>query len=111
MLSLYSGSQPVAGTNVVLATEIARFLIGTLGTRMAAVFTLVVTNLGRRTGVVPQWLVVVGYLSALLLFVVPPHVVWIAFLFPLWVLALSLHILITSFRTHDQWTEPSAASQ
>jgi hypothetical protein len=111
MLSLYSGGQPVAGTNVVLATEIARFLIGTLGTRMAAVFTLVVTNLGRRTGVVPKWLVIVGYASALLLFVVPPHVVWIAFLFPLWVLVLSLDILFASFRTHDVWTEPSAASR
>jgi hypothetical protein len=110
MLSLYTGSHPVAGTNVVLATEIARFLIGTLGTRMAAVFTLVVTNLGRRTGVVPRWLVVVGYISALLLFVIPPHVVWIALVFPLWVLILSVQILITSIRTDDKWTETPPAA-
>jgi hypothetical protein len=110
MLSLYSGGQQVAGTNVVLATEIARFLIGTLGTRMAAVFTLVVTNLGRRTGVVPRWLVVFGFVCALLLFVVPPHVVWIALVFPLWVLVLSVQILLTSFRTDDKWAVETPAS-
>jgi hypothetical protein len=100
LLSLYSGTHTASPESTLLAVTVARFLIGTLGFRMAAVFTLVVTNLGLRTGVIPRWLVVLGFFVAAALFLVPPHIFWIALLFPVWVLLLSLHILVASFLPH-----------
>ena len=78
------------------ATSIA--LLTTFGIRMAAVFTLVVTNLGRRTEIVPRWLEVSGYGTAVVLFLAPPRTFWAILLFPTWVLLLSGTILVASFR-------------
>jgi hypothetical protein len=40
----------------------------------------------------------VGFVVALVLLLAPPRTVWAVLLFPLWVLLLSLHLLVTSFR-------------
>lgn len=77
-------------------------LMGAFGTRMAAVFTLSVTTLGWRTGLIPRWLVLVGYVVPIILFLTPPITPWAQLLFPTWVLLLSVHILAASFRR----TEP-----
>jgi hypothetical protein len=79
-------------------------LLGAFGARMAAVFTLSVTTLGLRTGLIPRWLGAVGYLVPIALFLTPPLTDWVQLLFPLWVLLLSGHILYVSFR------EPVAGS-
>ena len=65
---------------------------------MAAVFTLVVTNLGRRTAIVPTWLVVIGYVTAVALLLAPPRTILATLLFPTWVFLLSVNILVLSFR-------------
>lgn len=61
---------------------------------MVAVFMLSVTTMGARTGTVPRWLAVPGYVIALLLLLTPPLPSLSQFLFPLWVIALSLYILL-----------------
>jgi hypothetical protein len=66
---------------------------------MVAAFTMVVTNLGRRTGIVPRWLVAVGYETALVLLLAPPRTVWATMLFRGWVLLVTLVIIVTSGRT------------
>jgi hypothetical protein len=101
VLGLFRGDAKVPTASVLLAGQIARFLLATLGFRMAAVFTLATTNLGFRTGILPRWLVVLGFAVAAVLFLVPPHIIWVALLFPGWVLALSLYILYASFRVPD----------
>jgi hypothetical protein len=101
VLELYRGGHQVPTSNVLLAGEIARLLLGALGIRMAAVFTLATTNLGFRTRTIPHWLVVGGFAVAVVLFFVPPHIIWVALLFPAWVLVLSLYILLASFRVRD----------
>jgi hypothetical protein len=98
LLIVYTGPHPVSADSVRLAAAISSVLVGTLDVRMAAVFTLVVTNLGRRTGIIPVWLVVVGYLTGGLLLLVPPRSLWAAMVFPAWVFVLSVHILVTSLR-------------
>ena len=65
LLSALGGTQPVSDDSARLATAQTAVLVGTLGIRMAAVFTMVVTNVGRRTGIVPVWLVIAGYAAAL----------------------------------------------
>jgi hypothetical protein len=65
--------------------------------RMAAVCTLVISTILRRTGLAPRWLVASGYAIAIVLLLTVGSLPWVELLFPAWVLALSLYVLITSF--------------
>jgi hypothetical protein len=98
MLDLYSGPQSASTGDERLASALVGTLLGTFSIRMAAVFTLVTTNLGRRAGIVPTWLVVVGYATAAALLFAPPRTIWATLLFPAWVLLLSVVILVFSLR-------------
>jgi len=98
LLVAYDGPDPLPANDVKLVSALSTALLATFGIRMAAVFTLVVTNLGRRTGIVPRWLQVFGYGTALVLFLAPPRTFWAILLFPTWVLLLSAEILIASLR-------------
>ena len=61
---------------------------------MAAVFVLAVSTAGLRVGSLPRRLGAFGYGTGLLLLLTPPFPRWIELLFPLWVIALSLLILV-----------------
>jgi hypothetical protein len=100
-LDLYASSPQVSVDDARLASALVGAFLGTFGIRMAAVFTLVVTNLGRRTAIVPTWLVVVGYATAAALLLAPPRTILATLLFPTWVFLLSVNILVVSLR-HPQ---------
>ena len=73
-------------------------LLNVYAMRMAAVFTLATSTILLRTSLAPRWLVASGYaIGALLLFTIG-FFSWVELLFPAWVLALSLYVLIASFR-------------
>jgi hypothetical protein len=73
-------------------------LLNVYAMRMAAVFTLATSTILLRTNLAPRWLVAAGYaIGALLLFTIG-FFSWVELLFPAWVLALSLYVLIASFR-------------
>ena len=73
-------------------------LLNVYAMRMAAVFTLATSTILLRTSLAPRWLVAAGYaIGALLLFTIG-FFSWVELLFPAWVLALSLYVLIASFR-------------
>jgi hypothetical protein len=97
-LNLYATSPQVSVDDAQLASALVGAFLGTFGIRMAAVFTLVVTNLGRRTAIVPTWLVVVGYGTGAALLLAPPRTILATLLFPTWVFLLSLNILVLSLR-------------
>jgi len=98
LLTLYDGADSVSPEYVREVGAVSTALLTTFGIRMAAVFTMVVTTLGRRTRIVPRWLVVLGYIVAVVLLLAPPRTEWTVLLFPLWVLLLSLDILVSSLR-------------
>ena len=76
-------------------------LISVYAMRMAAVFTLSVSTLGLRTSAIPRWVCLLGYLvAALLLFASGEHK-WTPFLFPTWVLLVSVVILFTRPQVRD----------
>jgi hypothetical protein len=77
---------------------LASALLGTFGARMAAVFVLAVSTASLRLGSLPSWLVAVGYFTGALLLLTPPLPRWAQMLFPLWVMALSLHVLVREHR-------------
>jgi hypothetical protein len=106
LLSQYGVSAAVPADEVRLVGAVSTALLSTFGTRMAAVFTLVVTNLGRRAGIVPRWLLVVGYVAAVALLLAPPRTLWAVLLFTLWVFLLSLQILLVSVRTGSGGGKP-----
>jgi hypothetical protein len=61
--------------------------------RMAAVFMIVVSTIGVRLGVLPRWLVVSGYLAALVLILNVFYFESLVLVFPAWVAAVSVVIL------------------
>lgn len=95
-LTLYH--EGAAGTSeVIRALQILTSeLMGTFGARMAAVFAISVTTIGLRTGLVPRWLVLIGYVTGLTLLLSPPLTPWVQLAFPTWVMLLSIHILVVS---------------
>ncbi|WP_405592146.1 hypothetical protein [Streptomyces sp. NBC_01092] len=68
-------------------------LLTTYAMRMAAVFIITTSTIGRRLGAFPRPLVVLGYLAGLTLLVIGSDVPWSELVFPAWALILSLDIL------------------
>jgi hypothetical protein len=76
------------------AWTFAAALLRLFGARMAAVFVFSVATTGVRLGTIPRWLAIPGYLTGLLLLATPPLPSLAQLLFPLWIIALSIHILV-----------------
>ncbi|MCC0093938.1 hypothetical protein K7B10_03860 [Streptomyces flavotricini] len=74
-------------------------LLTTYGMRMAAVFVLATSTLGRRLRVLPRPLVAIGTVAGLLLLVVGSSVPYCELVFPTWALIISLYILRTARRS------------
>jgi hypothetical protein len=78
--------------------------------RMGAVFILSTTAIGRRTGIIPRWLVVAGIVSGLVLLLGSNFSTWVNLVLPTWTLFLSVHILLKNAevarRTPDASMEP-----
>ena len=82
--------------------EAAYELMVVYAMRMAAVCTLVISTILRRTNLAPRWLVASGYAIAIVLLLTVGSLPWVELLFPAWVLALSAHVLVVSFRDHPE---------
>ena len=61
--------------------------------RMAAVFMIVVSTIGKRLDIFPRWLVLSGYLAALVLILNVSYIRPLVLVFPAWVTAVSVVIL------------------
>ena len=85
----------------VEAWALASALLGSFGARMAAVFAIAVSTASRRLGSLPTWLAVLGYLTGVLLLLTPPLPRWAQLLFPFWVGAVSVHVLLRERREGD----------
>ncbi|MFD5798546.1 hypothetical protein ACFWIO_34460 [Streptomyces diastatochromogenes] len=72
--------------------------------RMAAVFVCSMSVIGHRLGVLPRWLSVLGFLTALTLLFVSSNVPWAELVFPAWSLVLSVYIIVASGRTRARLT-------
>ena len=72
--------------------SLAHALLTIYGMRMAAVFMISTATITLRYGVIPRWLGIAGYASALALLLGVTVVGWLELLFPLWVLLVSIHL-------------------
>jgi hypothetical protein len=65
-------------------------LIFVFAMRMAAMFVFATSNIGRTTGVLPTWFVVVGFLVGLFLLLSATFSQFLVLVFPVWTLILSI---------------------
>jgi hypothetical protein len=89
---------PPTGRILVFGRHVTNLLLNVYAMRMAAVFTLTTVTIARHTKIVARWLTIAGLASALVLLVGAGIVAWAELLFPVWILALSIDILITRSR-------------
>ncbi|MFD4242521.1 hypothetical protein ACFWP3_13115 [Streptomyces sp. NPDC058525] len=68
-------------------------LLSTYAMRMASVFVLATSTIGRLLGVFPRWLALLGTVVGLVLLVVGSGMPWSELLFPAWALIVSVHVL------------------
>jgi hypothetical protein len=77
-------------------------LLLVFGVRMAAMFVMTSTNLGRASGFMPKWFMYVGYVVAAVLFLSYSLSVWLSAVFPLWVLCLGLLIVYHAYKSDPE---------
>jgi hypothetical protein len=65
-------------------------LIFVFAMRMAAMFVFATSNIGRTTGVLPRWFVIVGFLVGLFLLLSATFSQFLVLVFPVWTLILSI---------------------
>jgi hypothetical protein len=80
---------------LALGRNATSILLNVYAIRMAAVFTLTTVTIARRTQIVSRWLWASGLVTALVLLVGVGISPWVELLFPAWILALSVHILLS----------------
>ena len=66
--------------------------------KMAGMFMISTCTLALRLGIFPRWMAYLGLVLALLLLLTINLFYWAPLVFPLWVLLISVHILLTNLR-------------
>jgi hypothetical protein len=66
--------------------------------KMAAVFMVTASTLAIRTRITPSWMAFAGYVAAAFLLLCSGFFDWTLFVFPAWVLMISIHILRDNLR-------------
>jgi hypothetical protein len=69
-------------------------MLGQFGARMASVFIASAATAGLRSGALPRWLAIIGWITSIVMLVIPPLPNVVQFAFPAWVAAISLLILL-----------------
>jgi hypothetical protein len=98
LIAGHTQSGPPTGGTLLLGRHVTTLLLNVYAMRMGAVFTLTTVTIARHTKIVARWLTIAGLAVALVLLVAAGTVAWTELLFPAWILALSLDILITRSR-------------
>src|SRR5882757_8121024 len=95
-------SGPPGPDILALGRDITGLLLNVYSMRMAAVFTLTTVTIARRTEIVSRWLTVTGVVVAVVLLVAVSFSDWVELLFPAWILALSIDILVAGPKASPQ---------
>jgi hypothetical protein len=100
-----SSGTPGAGT-LALGRNVTGILLNVYAMRMAAVFTLTLVTIARRTAIVSRWLTVAGLVTAVLLLVGVGISAWVELIFPAWILVLSVDVLRAGQRAANSSAPP-----
>jgi hypothetical protein len=80
-----------------LFRQLASTSLNVFGIKMAGVFIMSTCTIVLRTGILPRWLAFSGFVFAAVLLLVITNWLWIALIFPLWMLLTSTCILMAEF--------------
>jgi hypothetical protein len=93
-----SASGATAGGTYGFGRAVTYIALNTYAMRMAGVFMISACTMFVRTGVMPRWMGFLGYGLALILLLTISSFSWVSLVFPAWVFAVSVYILIENFR-------------
>jgi len=79
-------------------------LLNLFAMKMAGVFMVSTCTIGLRSAILPRWVAFIGYACALVLLTVIANWKWIALVFPLWMLLVSMQMLVAEFRSRHAQT-------
>jgi hypothetical protein len=98
------GGVGLAGNDIyVFGFVLMNEIIGNYALRIAGVYMTAIGTLWTKTRVMPRWLIIITYILALGFLVAAERVREARFIFPAWVLVVSVYTLILNYRrTHDQ---------
>ena len=101
--AIFGTYQAVAGTLAdldlfVYATSFTNQIMANYFLRMAGVYMLSTASLWTRTSAVPRWLSIITFIVALGFLLFAGVLRWARFIFPAWVLLVSVYILILNYR-------------
>lgn len=91
----YRGSAAASIEVLQFARALSYAFLYVYAARAAGVFMIVTSTIAARSGSIPRWLVVVGYVIALLLLLSLRSFELIIMLFPAWVALFSIFVLVT----------------
>ena len=104
----FEGAPPLEASTLETFRSLAFSFLFVFAARAAAVFMIVTSTIAVRTGVYPRWLVIAGYLIAVVMLLSLSLLQWVLLLFPVWVFILSLFILNSEIRVaRAQGSAPS----
>jgi hypothetical protein len=104
----FEGGPPLDATTLETFRSLAFSFLFVFAARAAAVFMIVTSTIALRTAVFPRWLVIAGYVIAVVMLLSLSALQWVVLLFPAWVFVLSLFILNSEIRAER--LEPSATA-
>lgn len=107
--SVEFASGPVDPMLARLFPEYGRTLFYFFALRMAAVFVFSTSSIQLAAGILPKWLGQVGFAVGVVLLLTPTFSDWLALVFPAWVLALSMAVLMAANQLPAA-TDPSSVA-
>lgn len=98
IISLYGSSagEPIDSDIYAYGRIVSYEIMNVYTMKMAGVFMVSTCTLSLRTGILPRWMAFLGLVLALFLLLSVGFVTWAPLVFPLWVLLISVHILLTN---------------
>jgi hypothetical protein len=110
----FDDQPPPDANTFLLARALGFAFLFIFAVRAAAVFMLVASTIGLRTGFLPRWLVLVGYVGGVVFLFSVTYIESLVLIFPAWVIAVSVVILRrgadNETRAHDPSQPESLAS-
>jgi hypothetical protein len=87
-------SEPVDPTVARQLPALGNALLFVFAMRMAAMFIFATSNIGRRTGMLPTWFAIVGFIVGLFLLLSATFNQVLVLVFPVWILMLSVLLVV-----------------
>jgi hypothetical protein len=95
----FEGAPSLDAGTLETIRALAYSFVFVLSARAAAVFMIVTSTIALRTATLPRWLILSGYVIALVMLLSVSLLQWIMLLFPAWVFLMSVSILNSEIRT------------